>query len=86
MGGGSGTVSYIKAQAPDVFTPSAPTRTKAEAMPENIDQAAVSTGVKRTEEENKLKSTGATSQLVIPLQGNTQSGGYVEPSTATGVV
>jgi len=85
-GGGTNTTSYIAAQAPEVFTPVAPTRTAPEAMPENIDQALVSTGAKRTEDEKKLKASGATSQLVIPLQGNTQSGGYTAPATPTGVV
>ena len=84
-GGGSNTVSYIKAQAPDVYTPVAPVRTSPEAPPENLGDPLVSIGAKRTEDEKKLKSSGV-SQLVIPLQGNTQAGGYTPVKTPTGVV
>ena len=85
-GGGQDSTSYIKAQEPDVFTPIAPERTSAEAMPENIDQALFTTGAKETAEEKAKKAQG-TSRLVIPLtESTTQSGGYVTPPTPTGVV
>ena len=86
MGGGGSSTSYIKATAPDVFTPISPKRTSAEAMPENIDQAGFTTGAKRTAEE-KAKAARGTSRLVIPLtEGTTQAGGYTTPETPTGVV
>jgi len=87
MGGSSGGgTSYIKAKAPDVFTPIAPERTAAEAMPENIDEAGFTAGTKRTASEKKKAAQGA-SRLVIPLtEGTTQAGGYTTPSTPTGVV
>jgi len=85
-GGGKSSTDYIAAQAPDVFTPIAPERTSAEAMPENIDQAAFTTGAKRTAEEKAKAATG-TSSLVIPLTESTsQAGGYTAPATPTGVV
>jgi len=89
MGGSSGGTQYIAAQAPSVYVPTAPERTAPEAMPENIDQALVTSGAKRTEDENKLKALGATSQLVIPLEGDSttvQTGGDTSVRTPTGVV
>lgn len=57
----------------------------AEAMPENVAQATFTSGVARTAEE-RLKSSTGSSRLVIPLAGNTQSGGYTAPTKPTGVV
>jgi hypothetical protein len=84
MGGGGGT-SYIEAEAPSVFMPVAPTRTSPEAMPDNIDQAAVSVGAKRTSDEKKMKTQG-TSRLVIPMDVNTQTGGATTARTPTGSI
>ena len=84
-GGGSDTVTRVKAMAPDVFAPIAPERTTAEAMPDNIDKALFSGGVRETEEEKQKKQLGS-SRLVIPLEGTAQSGGYTEPRKPTGVV
>jgi hypothetical protein len=85
-GGGSTPGSYIAAQAPDVFTPTAPEVSAAEAMPDNIDQAGFTSGAKRTESEKK-KASLSTSRLVIPLtEGTSQAGGYTSPATPTGVV
>ena len=83
--GGSSSTSYIKSAIPDVFTPIAPQRSAPEAMPENIDKASFTSGVKRTDKE-KTKATTGASRLVIPLTGNTQAGGYTSPTTAQGVV
>jgi len=84
-GGGSDTTTYIKSQAPEVFTPIAPERTAPEAMPENAGEALFTSGAKRTEKEKTDKNLGS-SRLVIPLEGAAQSGGFVEPRTPTGVV
>ena len=84
MGGSSsGGTQYLAAAAPDVFQPTAPDRGSPEAVPENIDQAGFTSGVKRTDKE-KMDTT--SSSLVIPLDATTQAGGYVEPKTASGVV
>lgn len=93
MGGGGGSKkTYIKAAAPGVVAPIAPTRTSAEAMPENFDQAQFTSGVKRTDAENIQAGLGS-SRLVIPIdeQNKTktesqQAGGYTAPSTASSIV
>lgn len=86
MGGGGGnTVTEVAADLPDIINPIAPERTSAEAMPENFDQALMTSGAKTTASEKEKKNLG-TSRLVIPLEGTAQSGGYTEPRKPTGVV
>jgi hypothetical protein len=86
MCGGGGSDTYLQADAPEVFRPTAPEVSAPEAMPDNIDQAGFTSGAKRTEDEKKKASAG-TSRLVIPLtDSTTQTGGYSTPRTPTGSV
>lgn len=84
-GGGKSTTTSIKADAPDVFSPQAPDRGAPGEMPDNYDQALFTGGAKRTADE-KAKANLGTSRLVIPLEGDAQSGGYTAPRTPQGVV
>lgn len=89
MGGGSSSEEnvFVKAIAPEGYTPLAPQRTSAEAMPDEFGEASFTTGVRRTEQEKEKKSLG-TSRLVIPLAGKgaAQAGGYTAPRKPTGVL
>jgi len=79
---------YIAAAAPDVVTYNAPIRTSAEAMPEFLDDALFTPGVKRTTKEKRIASQGI-SRLVIPTDvsgSNVAAGGYVSPRKAHGMV
>ena len=87
MGGGGGThTEYVKAQTPEVFRPVAPVRTAPEALPDNFgNDVSIQTGVTRNASAKKAKQKGV-SQLVIPLDGNVQSGGVAPVRQPQGVV
>ena len=89
MGGGGGAPSTTEERAatPQVFKPIAPHRTAAPAMPDVTgEQPVIYTGATTTANDRKLKARGPMSSLVIPLEGNTQSGGVAPTRKPTGVV
>lgn len=86
-GGGGSSTSYEKAPEPKVYKPVAPHRTAAPAMPDVVgEQPVIYTGVTETAQDRKLKARGPMESLVIPLEGNTQSGGVAPVRKPTGVV
>jgi len=86
MGGGKAAGSEISAGRPDTFAPVAPERTSPGQMPDNVDKALFTSGVKTTAAQKKKQNQG-TSRLVIPLEGSqAQLGSEGTPRDATGVV
>ena len=85
-GGGSAGVNNVKADTPDVYVPTSPTRTVADT-PDSLGASLFSEGATRSDTELEKKSA-ATSRLIIPLDSSQSSvtGGTTTPATPTGVV